>query len=123
MWQCWRSEDFPWAKTRHHGLKMGQNHLFEHPEWSWITFGKTRFSPIFDPFLVPKRPVFKEFWDFPWPKTRHHGLKTAEKHLFEHPKSSRNNFGKNHFFRPGDPSGPTVGPHRARAGLPSGSTK
>ena len=50
VWPCWRSEDFPWAKTRHHGLKMRQNHLFEHPEWSWITFGKTRFSPIFDLF-------------------------------------------------------------------------
>ena len=52
-------------------------HLFEHPEWSRITFGKTRFSPIFDPFLVPKRPIFKAFWDFPWPITHHHGLKTA----------------------------------------------
>ena len=39
-----------------------------------------------------------------------HGLKTANKHLFEHPKWSRNNFEKNHFFRPGDPGGPTVGP-------------
>ena len=27
------------------------------------------------------------------------------------------------FFCPGDPGGPTVGPRRARAGLPSGSTK
>ena len=69
--------DFPWAKTRQHGLKMGPNHLFEHPEWSGITFGKTRFSPIFDAYLGPKRPIFKAFWDFPWPKTRHHGLKTA----------------------------------------------
>ena len=65
------------AKTRHHGLKMGPNHLFEHPEWSTITFGKTRFSPIFDPFLVPKRPIFKAFWDFSWPITHHHWLKTA----------------------------------------------
>ena len=50
--------DFPWAKTRHHGLKMGPYHLFEHHKWSRITVGKTRFSPIFDPFLVPKRPIF-----------------------------------------------------------------
>ena len=35
--------DFQWAKTRHHGLKMGQNHLFEHHKWSRIIFGKTRF--------------------------------------------------------------------------------
>ena len=69
--------DYPWTKTRQHGLKMSPNHLFEHPEWSWITFGKTRFSPIFDAYLGPKRPIFKAFWDFPWPKTRHHGLKTA----------------------------------------------
>ena len=53
------------------------NHLFEHPKWSCITFGKKRFSPIFDPFLVPNRPVFKALLDFPWPKTRDHGLKTA----------------------------------------------
>ena len=73
-------------------------------------------NACFDPFLTivgPKRPIFKAFWDFPWPKTRHHGLKTALKHLFEHPKWSRNNFGKNLFFRPGDPGAPTVGPHCA----------
>ena len=86
-------------------------------------FWKNAFSPIFDALLVPKRPIFKVFWDFPWPKTRHHGLKTAQKHLFEHPKWSRNNFGKNHFFRPGDPGGPTFGPHCAWAGRPSGCTK
>ena len=53
----------------------------------------------------------------------HHGLKMARKHLFEHPKCSRNNFEKNHFFRPADPGAPTVGPPFARAALPSGSTK
>ena len=68
--------------------------------------------------------VFGAFWGFfPWPKTRHHGLKMAQKHLFEHPKWSRNNFGKNQFFRPGDPGGPTVGPHCAWAGRPFGCTK
>ena len=45
------------------------------------------------------------------------------KKLFEHPKWSRNNVEKNDFFRPGDPVGPTVGSHRARAVLPSGTTK
>ena len=52
---------FPWAKTCHHGLKMGKNSLFEHPKLSTITFGKR----IFDPFLVLKLPIFKAFWDFP----------------------------------------------------------
>ena len=64
--------------------------------------------------------MFKAFWDFPWPKTRPHRLKAAKKHLFEHTKWSGNNFGKNLFFRPGDPGGPTVGPRSARAVLPSG---
>ena len=70
------------------------------------------FQPIFDPFFVVKRTIFKAFWDLPWPKTRPHGLKTSEKHLFEHPKWSRNNFETNDFFRPGTlvvpPLAPTV---------------
>ena len=115
--------DFPWPKTRHHGLKTGQKNLSGHPKWAKITFRKTRFSPIFEPFLVPKRPIFKAFLYVPWPKTRHHGLKTGQKHLFEHPKWSRNNFEKNPFFVPGDTGGPTSGPHCARAVLPSGYTK
>ena len=53
------------------------------------------------------------------PPQAQNGLKL----FFEYPKWSSNNFYKNHFFRPGDPSGPTVGPNRAQAGLPSGSTK
>ena len=31
------------AKIGQNGLKMGSKHLFEHPKWSAITFGKTRF--------------------------------------------------------------------------------
>ena len=85
-------------------------------------FWKTAFLTHFYPFLVLKRPIFKAFWHFPWPKTRHHRLKTGQKHVLEHPKWSGNNFGKNDFFCPGDPGGPTVGPRRARAGLPSGCT-
>ena len=30
------------AKIGQNGLKTGQRHLFEHPKWSGITFGKTR---------------------------------------------------------------------------------
>ena len=57
---------------------------------------------FFDPFLThfwsQTRPIFKALWDVPWPKTRHHGLKTSEKHLFEHPEWSRITFGKTRFF-------------------------
>ena len=63
------------------GLKMGSKHLFEHPKWFKITFGKTRFCPSFDPFLVPKGCNFKAFWEFPWAKTCHYGLKNGLKTL------------------------------------------
>ena len=56
-----------------------------------------RFSPSFDPFLVVNQPLFKAFWDFPWAKTRHHGLKMGPNHLFEHPEWSRITFGKTRF--------------------------
>ena len=58
-------------------LKMGSFQLFMQPKWSGITFGKTHFLPIFDPCSVPKRRIFKAFWDFQQAKTRHHGLKTG----------------------------------------------
>ena len=44
-----------------YGLKMGSFHPFVHPKWSRMRFGKMRFRPIFDPFLVPKQPIFKAF--------------------------------------------------------------
>ena len=31
---------FPWPKMRHHGLKMGYKHMFEHPEWFGIAIRK-----------------------------------------------------------------------------------
>ena len=74
-------------------------------------FWKNAFLTHLDPFLVLKQPIFKAFWDFPWPKTCHHGLKTGYEYLFEHPKWSTNNFGKkNHFFRPGTPVDPPLAP-------------
>ena len=65
-----------------------------------ITFRKLRFSPSFDPFLVLNQPLFKAFWDFPWAKTRHHGLKMGPNHLFEHPEWSRITFGNKRVFHP-----------------------
>ena len=40
-----------WAQN---GLKMGSFHPLVHPKWPRMIFGKMRFGPIFDPFLVPK---------------------------------------------------------------------
>ena len=78
--------------SRHFGIFRGPKRVTTGSKWAKTTcliipygpgshFGKTRFSPIFDAFLVPKRPIFKAFWDFSWPKTRHHGLKTGLKTL------------------------------------------
>ena len=39
-------------------LKMGSFHLFRHPKWSRIIFGKHIFDPF---FLVSKQPIFKAF--------------------------------------------------------------
>ena len=64
------------------GLKMGSFHPFVHPKWSRMRFGKMHFGPIFDPFLVPKQPILKAFWDFWRTKMGHHKLKTVQKHLF-----------------------------------------
>ena len=52
--------------------------MFEHPRWSRITFGKTHFRTIFDPLLVPKWPIFREFWDFHVPKHVTTGSKWAK---------------------------------------------
>ena len=41
-------------------------------------------KPILDPFLVPKQPISKAFWDFRRATRGHHELKTHQKHLFWH---------------------------------------
>ena len=90
------------------GPKMGSFHLFRHPKWSWIIFGKMHFGPIFDPFFVPKQPIFKAFWDFRRAKTGHHELKTRQKHLFWHSMWSRIIFERSHFFAHGGPCWPIL---------------
>ena len=83
-------------------LKRGSFHLFRHPKWSRIIFGKTHFGPIFDPFLVAKQPNFKAFGDFRRAKTGHHELKMRPKHLFWHSMWSKIVFEKSLFLHPVD---------------------
>ena len=71
-----------------------KGHFFEHLQWSQIAFGKMRFRPISNLFDVPKRPNFQGILQFSWSTTRHHGLKTGEKHLSKHPRWSRITFRK-----------------------------
>ena len=86
-------------------------------------FWKIAFLAHFGPIFGLETAHFQGILGFSMAQKASPRLKTALKHLFEHPKWSRNKFGKNEFFRPGDPGGPTVGPNRARAALPSGSIK
>ena len=78
-------------------LAMGSFHLFVHPKWSRIMFGKRHFWPIFDLFLVPKQPIFKAFCDRGGAKMACNGLKMGSFHSFRHPKWSEIIFGKTHF--------------------------
>ena len=45
-------------------------------------FWKSTFWTHFDPFLLPKQPIFKAFWDFRRAKMGHQELKMCQKHLF-----------------------------------------
>ena len=76
---------------------------FQHPKWSGIIFGKGRFWLIFEPFFVPKRPIFKAFWGFLWRNTRHQGLEMGQKHFWKHPKWSRKELWKKWHFSPRGP--------------------
>ena len=68
----------------------------------------------FDPFLTlfgPQKAHFQGFSELWSVITGRHGLKTGQKHLFEHPKWPRNKFGKNDF-------GPFSGPQMTYVTLP-----
>ena len=97
--------DFPWARTRHHGPKTAKNTCLGIPNGQ----GSLLEKHVFDPFLI-------HFWSHNGPFSRHfgifHGPKhvTMAKHLFEHPKWSRNNFGKVISFAPGTPVDPPLAP-------------
>ena len=54
--------DFGGAKMACNGLKMGSFHLFRHPKWSRIIFGKTHFfDPFLTHFLPPNSPFSRHF--------------------------------------------------------------
>ena len=63
------------------GLKRGSFHMFRHPKWSRIIFGKAHIGPIFDPFFFPNQ-HFKAFWDLRRAKLGHHEVKTRQTQLF-----------------------------------------
>ena len=119
--------------SRHFGIFHGPRRVTTGSKWAKTTCLSIQNGPgsilekhVFDPFLThfcsQNRP-FPRHFGISWPKKRRRGLKMGWKHFSEHPKWSMSIFEKNVFFRPGDPGEPTVGPRRARDGMPSGSTK
>ena len=79
------------------GLKWAENtHSSCTPNGPGSLLEETCFSPIFHPFLFPKRPLFKAK---PETKTRPNGLKMGSKHLSKHPKWLGITFGRT-FFDP-----------------------
>ena len=73
-----RAEGTPWCIHVAEGL----NSVKTGSKWAQFTCFCTPSGPgsfldkcVFDPFLVPKRPILMAFWDFPWAKMCHCGLK------------------------------------------------
>ena len=102
--------DFRQAKIAYNGLKTGPFHLFMHPKRFSYHSGKTPFDPFLTLFGHPKA-HFQGFLGLWSVITGHHGLKTGQKHLFEHPKWSRNKSGKKDF-------GPFLDPQMTHVTLP-----
>ena len=82
---------------------------------------------VFDPFLTyfssQSGPFSRHLGIFRGPKRATTGSKGPKNTCLSIPSGLGTTLKKMIFFHPGDPGGPTVGPNRARAGLPSNSTK
>ena len=82
---------------------------------------------VFDPFLThcwsQIGPFSRHFGIFHGPKRATTGSKWPKNTCLSIPSGLGTTSEKIFFFRPGDPGGPTVGPHCAWAGRPSGCTK
>ena len=50
--------------------------------WTGILFGTPWFGPVFEPFAVPKWPIFKALSALRGAKIAQHGLKMGSFHLF-----------------------------------------
>ena len=127
-----------WSQTspfsRHFWIFHGPKRVTAGSKWAKNTCLSIPYGPGslleksgFDPFLT-------HFWSHNGPFSRHFGILGGRKRATTGSKWPKNTclsipsglgtiLKTNHFFRPGDSSGPTVGPNCARAALPSGSTK
>ena len=79
------------------GLKMGSFHLFRHPKWSWIIFGKTIFDPFLTHFLSQNSPFSRHFGILGGPQRATTSSKRAKNTCFGIPCGPRS-FLKKVFF-------------------------
>ena len=102
-----------WAKNTCLSIPNGQRSHLE----------KRVFDPSLTHFWSQNDPFSRHFGIFHGPKRATTGSKRHKNTCLSIPNRLGTTLKTTLFFRPGDPGGPTVGPNRARAGLPSGSTK
>ena len=89
---------------------MGYKYLFEHPEWSRITFGKTRFRPILTHFLSQNGPFSRHFAIFRGPKHFTTGSKPAKNTCLSIPSGLGTTLEKMIFFARGTLLDPPLAP-------------
>ena len=75
--------------------------MFEHPKWSGITFGKTRFHPFLTHFWSQNGPFSRHFGIFRGPKHATTGSKCAINTCWSIPSGLGRTLEKMNFFAPG----------------------
>ena len=120
--------------SRHFGIFHGPKHITTSSKWAkniclsipngpGSLLEKCVFDPFSTHFWSQNGPFSRHFGFFHGPKRATTGSKRPKNTCLSIPSGLGTTLEKLIFFRSGDPGGPTVGPGRARAGLPSGSTK
>ena len=119
--------------SRHLRIFQGPKRVTTGSKWAKITClsipsgaGALLEKRVFDPFL-------NHYWSQTGPFSRHFGIFMGQnaspraqnglKTLVSASQVVYEQLWKKYFFRPGDPGGPTVHPHHARAEVPCGSTR
>ena len=105
------------------GSKCAKNICLSVQNGPGSPLGKRVFDPFWTHFWYQNGPFLRHFGIFHGSKCVTTGSKRAKNTCLSIPRGLGTTLKKIYFFRPGHAGGPTVGPNRARAGLPSGSTK
>ena len=87
------------GETRSKRAQNGVLHLFVHPQWSRITFGKRVFDPFLTQCCSQSGPFSRHLWIFHGPKRVTTGSKQAKNSCLSIPNGPGSFFGK-HIFHP-----------------------